>query len=71
MACTPQLESGSRYVIPILRGATELMGRVSWTFYPSRPGYNQPEDVLTEENVKNGFTARTFVAQTVGPPSYQ
>lgn len=34
-------------------------------FYPSRPGYNQPEDVLTEENVKNGFTAKTFVAPTV------
>ena len=31
-------------------------------FYPSRPGYNQPEDVLTEENVKNGFSAKTFVA---------
>lgn len=34
-------------------------------FYPSRPGFNQPEDVLTEENVKNGFTAKTFVAPTV------
>lgn len=35
-------------------------------FYPSRPGFNQPEDVLTEENVKNGFSAKTFVAPSVG-----
>ncbi|WVF69703.1 hypothetical protein IAT40_004482 [Kwoniella sp. CBS 6097] len=31
-------------------------------FYPSRPGFDQPEDVLTEENVKNGFSGRNFVA---------
>lgn len=31
-------------------------------FYPSRPGFNQTEDVLTEDNVKNGFSARSFVA---------
>ena len=31
-------------------------------FYPSRPGFNQTEDVLTEEFVKNGFSAKTFVA---------
>nr|XP_018265377.1 uncharacterized protein I303_01743 [Kwoniella dejecticola CBS 10117]OBR87535.1 hypothetical protein I303_01743 [Kwoniella dejecticola CBS 10117] len=31
-------------------------------FYPSRPGFDQPEDVLTEENVKNGFTGRNFIA---------
>jgi mediator of RNA polymerase II transcription subunit 12 len=30
-------------------------------FYPSRPGFNQPEDVLTEDNVKNGFSAKSFV----------
>lgn len=36
-------------------------------FYPSRPGFNQPEDVLTEENVKNGFVAKPFV--TVGVSS--
>ncbi|WWD21578.1 hypothetical protein CI109_106064 [Kwoniella shandongensis] len=31
-------------------------------FYPSRPGFDQPEDVLTEENVKNGFSGKSFVA---------
>nr|XP_019005040.1 uncharacterized protein I203_01884 [Kwoniella mangroviensis CBS 8507]OCF68501.1 hypothetical protein I203_01884 [Kwoniella mangroviensis CBS 8507] len=31
-------------------------------FYPSRPGFDQPEDVLTEENVKNGFSGRNFIA---------
>lgn len=31
-------------------------------FYPSRPGFNQTEDVLTDEFVKNGFSAKTFVA---------
>ncbi|WRT64690.1 uncharacterized protein IL334_001624 [Kwoniella shivajii] len=31
-------------------------------FYPSRPGFDQPEDVLTEENVKNGFTGKNFIA---------
>ncbi|WVO16601.1 hypothetical protein L204_104280 [Cryptococcus depauperatus] len=32
-------------------------------FYPSRPGHNQPEDVLTEENVKSGFSGRPFVSE--------
>lgn len=31
-------------------------------FYPSRPGFHQPEDVLTEENVKNGYQAKSYVA---------
>ncbi|KAK8847487.1 hypothetical protein IAR55_005345 [Kwoniella newhampshirensis] len=31
-------------------------------FYASRPGFDQPEDVLTEENVKNGFSGKSFVA---------
>jgi mediator of RNA polymerase II transcription subunit 12 len=35
--------------------------------YPSRPGSNQPEDVLTEENVKNGFVAKSFVTVGVSP----
>ena len=34
-------------------------------FYPSRPGNLQTEDLLTEENVKNGFSAKMFVAPTV------
>ncbi|EIW71199.1 hypothetical protein TREMEDRAFT_28055 [Tremella mesenterica DSM 1558] len=29
-------------------------------FYPSRPGFQQPEDVLTEDNVKNGFSAKGY-----------
>ncbi|ORX33960.1 hypothetical protein BD324DRAFT_186207 [Kockovaella imperatae] len=33
-------------------------------FYPSRPGFGQPEDILTEENVKNGYSARPFVTVT-------
>ncbi|KAK4684962.1 hypothetical protein P7C73_g5195, partial [Tremellales sp. Uapishka_1] len=33
-------------------------------FYPSRPGNNQPEDVLTEENVKNGFSGKAPIAIT-------
>ncbi|ORY23991.1 hypothetical protein BCR39DRAFT_548068 [Naematelia encephala] len=28
-------------------------------FYPSRPGFHQLEDVLTEDNVKNGFSSTT------------
>ncbi|OXL06191.1 hypothetical protein C348_05673 [Cryptococcus neoformans Gb118] len=32
-------------------------------FYPSRPGFEQPEDVLTEENVKSGFAAKPFVSE--------
>ncbi|WVQ83134.1 hypothetical protein IAT38_005272 [Cryptococcus sp. DSM 104549] len=32
-------------------------------FYPSRPGFDQPEDVLTDENVKNGFAGKQFVNQ--------
>lgn len=36
-------------------------------FYPSRPGFNQTEDVLTDEFVKNGFSAKTFVAVGVSP----
>lgn len=39
-------------------------------FYPSRPGFNQPEDVLTEDNVKNGFSARAFVATSVSHLSF-
>jgi hypothetical protein len=31
-------------------------------FYPSRPGFGQAEDILTEEKVKNGFSAKAFVA---------
>lgn len=34
-------------------------------FYPSRPGFEQPEDVLTEENVKSGFAAKPFVSEVV------
>lgn len=34
-------------------------------FYPSRPGFDQPEDVLTEENVKSGFAGKPFVSEVV------
>nr|KIR49643.1 hypothetical protein I312_00731 [Cryptococcus bacillisporus CA1280] len=34
-------------------------------FYPSRPGFDQPEDVLTEGNVKSGFAGKPFVSEVV------
>jgi mediator of RNA polymerase II transcription subunit 12 len=45
---------------------TRLLGYPD--FYPSRPGFQQAEDVLTEENVKNGFSAKAFVAVGVSVP---
>ncbi|KAL7420053.1 RNA polymerase II mediator complex subunit [Cryptotrichosporon argae] len=38
---------------------TVLNNRIDYgypDFYPSRPGFGQPEDVLTEKNVKEGFS---------------
>ncbi|WVQ75963.1 hypothetical protein IAR50_005599 [Cryptococcus sp. DSM 104548] len=32
-------------------------------YYPSRPGFEQAEDVLTEDNVKNGFTGKLFISE--------
>ncbi|ODO08687.1 hypothetical protein L198_00420 [Cryptococcus wingfieldii CBS 7118] len=51
------------------RNSTVLSGRADTIttgypdFYPSRPGFDQREDVLTEENVKNGFAAKLFISE--------
>ncbi|WVO18867.1 uncharacterized protein IAS62_000139 [Cryptococcus decagattii] len=45
---------------------TVLHNRVDFgypDFYPSRPGFDQPEDVLTEGNVKSGFAGKPFVSE--------
>lgn len=45
--------------------------RAGWPdFYPSRPGFHQPEDVLTEENVKNGFVAKSYLHAAVSAILY-